>query len=783
MYRTRHLTRRQPPLPTGESWCGKKGKERMRNGWIPFLLFVLLFLGACSDKGRAGPRPAPDPVTAVEAYLQMYQPGPLPRLFQTTRIYDRHGALLAEVFGEGRRTWVRLDQISRHLIHATIATEDASYYTNSGIDPARIAGAVWQNLGGGQIVSGASTITMQLARNLFLGPDQRYDQSLDRKILEVGLAQDLTKLYSKDELLEMYLNLLNYGHRAYGPEAAAQVYFGKSAADLDLAEATLLAGIPQQPANLDLFRNWDGAKKRQRVVLDLMVRHGYLTPEGADAVFAEQVKLNANPDQNAVRAPHFVQYVIDMLDSRLGSGYTRRAGLNIITTLDLPMQELAQKTVAQKVSELLPQYGLSNAALVALKPGNGELLAMVGSADFANAAIDGQVNVAVSLRQPGSSIKPLLYAIAFNNDVISPASVLWDTPVTYNLPTGKTYSPVNYDRLFHGPVSVRTALDNSYNVPAVKLLNRVGIDHMVQGARAMGLRNLPPDSSHYGLSLALGGDEVRLLDLTAAYHTIANRGQYVPPKFILSMTDNRGQAMQDDQPQPVQVISQAAAFLVTDILSDDAARAPTFKTGGVLTLSRPAAAKTGTTDDWRDNWTVGFTRYLVAGVWAGNTDGHPTNHSSGIMGAAPIWHAFMQGVLADPNLLQLLDAPQDQEAWMFRPPPTVERLNQCPPRLTCRAGGEYFSRSWLQMMGKAGPLADSVVYCGSGRSQPLLKLPDTPRLPAGVAVTQANQTVSNLPVQSPNPVPAKQERENATAWSKAHGLPVPSGTCVDPLSR
>ena len=274
-----------------------------RRRGVSLILLIALMLGACSDGEAAGPRPAADPLTAVEAYLQMYQSGPLPRLFQTTRIYDRHGVLLAEVYDEGRRTWVSLDQIAPNLINATIAVEDASYYTNSGVDPVRIVGALWQNLGG-QIVSGASTITMQLARNLFLGPDQRYDQTLDRKILEAGLAQELTKLFTKDELLEMYLNLLNYGHLAYGPEAASQVYFGKSATELTLAEATLLAGIPQQPANLDLFRNWEAAKARQRVILDVMVRHGYLTAEGGRCSFCRPRETQSRSGSgNIARSP------------------------------------------------------------------------------------------------------------------------------------------------------------------------------------------------------------------------------------------------------------------------------------------------------------------------------------------------------------------------------------------------------------------------------------------------------------------------------------------------
>ena len=305
---------------------------------IIFLTFVFLagLLAGCIPPAtnQLGPRPAPDTLGAVEAYLRKYQPGPLPRVFQTSRLYDRHGALLAERWSDGRRTWLPLNRISKHLIDATIATEDATFYTNPGVDAARIAGAALGNAQEGDVVSGASTITMQLARNLFLGDDQRYQQSMDRKMLEAGLAQEVTSLFSKDEILEMYLNLLNYGHMAYGPEAAAQVYFGKSAADLSLAEATLLAGIPQQPANLDLFTDFDAAKARQRVVLDMLVRHGFLSQTEADKIHAESVTLNPAPDQVTNAAPHFTQYVWDVLDSRLGEGAAVRSGLAVTTTLD-----------------------------------------------------------------------------------------------------------------------------------------------------------------------------------------------------------------------------------------------------------------------------------------------------------------------------------------------------------------------------------------------------------------------------------------------------------------
>ncbi|MBX3013980.1 MAG: transglycosylase domain-containing protein [Caldilineaceae bacterium] len=654
-------------------------------------------------------RDGADPMNAVETYLQQYQPGALPRLFQTTRLYDRKGELLAEVIGEGRRTWVSLDKISLHLIHATVATEDASFFVNSGIDPLRIARALLSNAQEGQIISGASTITMQLARNLFLGADQRYDQDFDRKLLEAGLAQELTNLYSKGELLEMYLNLLNYGNLAYGPEAAAQTYFGKSAADLTLAEASYLAGIPQQPANLDPYRNFDATRRRQRIVLDLMVRHGYLTTTEADATYAESLNVQ---DWRALApnlAPHFVQYVIETLNQQFGPGYTERAGLNIQTTLDLSLQKLAQQVVARKVAEFREPYDLSNAALVALRPNSGEVMVMVGSADFADVAIAGQVNVARSRRQPGSAIKPILYAAALDENLISPATILWDTPVTYTLSAGQTYTPQNYDRAFHGPITARSALANSYNIPTVKLLEAVGVARMVTVARELGITTLNQDPAQYGLSLGLGSGEVTLLDLTTAFHTFASTGNYWPATPLLSLRDSQERPLYlAEATQPKRVIKPETAFLISDILSDNEARTPAFSAQSPLRISRPAAVKTGTTTDWRDNWTVGYTRALVVGVWAGNSDGHPMQATSGVTGAAPIWHDFMEMILSDPTLLAEIDAPREETEWQFAPPPSVVQLPDCPPGVTCRAGGEYFTASWVQTTGPAGVLADSV---------------------------------------------------------------------------
>jgi penicillin-binding protein 1C len=674
-----------------------------------FLLITQLLAGCSVASDMVGEPPASDLPDIVEQYLREYQPGPLPRLFQTTYIYDRNGELLAEIFGEGRRTWVSLDRVSPYLVDATVTTEDATFYSNLGIDPVRVAKAALDNWRQNEIVSGASTITMQLARNLFLGPDQRYDASMDRKVLEAGLAQRLTSTFTKDELLEMYLNLLNYGNLAYGPEAAAQTYFGKPAADLTIGEATFLAGIPQAPAQLNPFTNFEGVKERQRVVLDLMVKRLKLTEEAADRIFEEPLVLNDDISPQPWVAPHFVQYTVDSIDARMGDGYTARAGFNLYTSLDLRMQAVAEEVIREQIARVGDEYNMTNGALVALKPGTSEILVMVGSADFGSEAISGQVNMTRAPRQPGSAIKPILFATAFNDLVISPASILWDTPVTYDLGGGLFYKPTNYDKKFRGLVTARSALASSLNVPIVRLLDQVGIDRMVEIGQAMGVRSLERRLGSYNLSLALGSNEVRLLDLTAGFATIANDGLYVPPEVAHRIYDSQNRLI-DPLPivEPKQAISPESAFLVTDILADNKARSTIFGANSPMRLSMPAAAKTGTTTDWRDNWTMGFTKYLVAGVWMGNTDAMPMRDTTGLSGAAPVWRNFMETVLADPDFLAILDAPADDPtAWSFTPPEGVTQLPDCPPRMTCREGGEFFSQAWLDAGGEQGPLFDS----------------------------------------------------------------------------
>jgi len=522
------------------------------------LLALILITSACFGKAQemVGVRPASRLPAVVETYLQKYQPGPQPRLFQTTYLYDRNGVQIAELFGEGRRTWVALNRVSQHLINATVATEDASFYDNMGVDPLRIAVAAWQNHQNGGIVSGASTITMQLARNLFLGPEDRYNPDMDRKVLEVGLSQELTTRYTKAEILEMYLNLLNYGNLAYGPEAAAQTYFGKSAEVLDLAESTMLAGIPQAPGVLNPYRNFEQVKVRQKIVLGLMVKRKLITENQADRAYRQPVKLRRDISPDPILAPHFVQYVIQSIDTRLGDGYLERSGFNLFTTLDLRLQDVAEKTIREQIALLKEKHDLGNAALVAMRPGTGEIVAFVGSADFYDESIDGQVNMALSPRQPGSSFKPLLFATAFNDNLISPASIMWDVPVTYDLGANQFYKPTNYDEKYHGLVTTRSALANSYNVPAVRLLAALGTERMVESGVTMGLHSLK-DNNWFGLGMALGSNEVPLLEMVTAFRTIANEGVYHEPEVALTILDSQSQLIHPlPTIDPVQALSR-----------------------------------------------------------------------------------------------------------------------------------------------------------------------------------------------------------------------------------
>jgi|YNPBryBLVA2012_1023415.scaffolds.fasta_scaffold01595_4 penicillin-binding protein 1C len=597
----------------------------------------------------------------------------------SSRILDRHGRLLYEIADPhaGRHTPVPLEEIPLYCRQATIATEDANFYTNPGVDLVGIVRALWINLRGGEVLAGGSTITQQLARNLLLDPQERAERTLARKLRESILAWRIARTYSKDEVLALYLNEVNYGNLAYGIEAAARAYFGKGAAELDLAECALLSGLPQSPAVYDPLTNPEAARERQRVVLRLMVEQGYITEE--QARLAEEERLHFAAAPFPIEAPHFVMVVRAWLEREFGLEALYTDGLVVTTTLDLDLQHTGERAIRRHLARLAEAgegsayHDVNNAALVALDPQSGQVLAMVGSPDYFDPAIDGAVNAALALRQPGSAIKPLTYAAAFDPQIagvdglplLTPASVLFDVRTSFPTREGRPYVPQNYDNRFHGPVSARQALACSYNVPAVRVLQQVGVDRLVALAGDMGLSSFGA-GERFGLALTLGGGEVRLTELTAAYGAFANGGRRVEPYTVLEVRDETGalryRAHSGLGPQ---VLDPRVAYLITDILSDNEARAPAFGSSSVLLLSRPAAAKTGTSSDWRDNWTVGYTPQLVTGVWVGNADGRPMVHISGIEGAGPIWHDFMRAAL------------RGQPALPFTEPPGLERVEVC----------------------------------------------------------------------------------------------------------
>jgi 1A family penicillin-binding protein len=572
----------------------------------------------------------------------------------STRIYDREGRLLYEILDPhgGSHTPVALSAVPPACVQATIATEDATFYQNPGVDVWSIVRAVWINLRGGEVLSGGSTITQQIARNLLLLPEERSQVSLERKLREAILAWRLARTYTKDELLTLYLNESYYGNLAYGIEAAARTYFAKSAAELDLAECAMLAGLPQSPARYNPLESPDAARERQAVVLGLMVKHGYLTPQAAD--LAAREKLEFASVAFPIQAPHFVMYVRGQLERQLGLEAIYTRGLRVYTTLDLDAHNAVQRILNYRLELLAttregePPRNVHNAAAVVLDPATGHVLAMVGSPNYFDPRIDGAVNATVATRQPGSSIKPITYAAAMDPtrpNPLTPATMVVDVRTAFVTREGDPYVPQNYDHQWRGPVLLRQALASSYNLVAVKVLDYVGIDTVIALARQLGITTFD-DANRFGLALTLGGGEVRLLELTAAYAAFATGGYRVEPITITRVEDAAGKVLKvaPDSPR-VRVLDERVAFLISDILSDNMARASTFGEGSPLQLSRPAAAKTGTTTDWRDNWTVGYTPDLVVGVWAGNADNQPMRHVSGVTGAAPIWHDIMEELL------------------------------------------------------------------------------------------------------------------------------------------
>ncbi len=584
--------------------------------------------------------------------------------FKTTRIFDRTGqVLLYEIIDPqgGNRTVVPLERIPEPCKNATVALEDRNFWTNPGYDWYGILRAGWTTLRGEQI-QGASTITQQLVKNVLIPEAERMVRdpsnpaTYSRKIKELILSVEISNRYSKRDILSWYLNANNYGSLAYGIEAAAETYFGKHVQDLDLSECATLAAIPQYPA-LNPIDNPEKAVERRNIVLDQMLLQGYITQE--EALAAKSARLRVTPKRFDIRAPHFVFYVRRLLEEKLGTEALYRGGLNVYTSLDYSLQQQAEQIARDQVAKLTAEKrNVTNASVVVIRPSTGEIVAMVGSVDYFNRDIDGQVNVALAPRQPGSSFKIFTYLTALAQGYTA-ASVVMDVRTVFDDAPNPPYVPENYDRKYRGPVRLRTALGSSLNIPAVKVLQLVGVKNVVNTAHRMGINTLNRDK--YGLALTLGGGETTLLDMTYANSVLANQGWMagvpVPPEqlkpgfrmldpvAILKVVDSNAQTLYEfKEPQKQQIVTPQLAYLMSDILSDNVARTPGFGSNSVLRLSRPAAVKTGTTSDWRDNWTIGYTPDYAVGVWVGNADNSEMEHISGVSGAGPIWHDLMEKI-------------------------------------------------------------------------------------------------------------------------------------------
>lgn len=563
---------------------------------------------------------------------------------QSTKIYARDGeTLLYEVHGEEKRTIIKLEEVPLHARQATIVVEDRDFYKHSGFSFTGFLRAAWVNVtSAGHRRPGGSTITQQFVKNAILTSEKAFT----RKIKEVILAYQIERRFTKEQILQLYFNEIPYGSNNYGIESAARSYFGKAARDLTLDESALLAALPQRPSYLSPYgSHMEELVGRQQFILSAMVDEGYLSAEEAEAAKAVDILKKIQPKREAIRAPHFVFYVAEYLSEKYGDQVLEQGGLKVTTTLDIGKQTIAEEEIQKQTEKDAERYKASNAALVALDPRNGEILAMVGSRDYFDAEHDGNVNVTIRPRQPGSSFKPVVYATAFKRGY-TPDTLLFDLVTVFKTDT-KDYTPHNYDLKEHGPVTMRQALAGSLNIPAVKTLYLAGIGNVLDTAQDLGYTTLQ-ERSRFGLSLVLGGGEVKLLEHTAAFGVFAREGIRQPTTPILKVENATGKILEEAKAREgTRVLDEEIARQVTSVLSDNNARAFIFGSRNFLTIGgRPVAAKTGTTNDFRDAWTVGYTPSLVAGVWRGNNNNDEmTRGADGSVIAAPIWNGFMRRAL------------------------------------------------------------------------------------------------------------------------------------------
>ncbi|KKR24661.1 MAG: Penicillin-binding protein, 1A family [Candidatus Levybacteria bacterium GW2011_GWB1_39_7] len=558
---------------------------------------------------------------------------------KTTKIYDRKGALLYEVFANQNRTVVRLSDVPKDLRDATIAIEDKDFYAHPGFDLRGITRAFITNIRK-EGFQGGSTITQQLIKSAFLTPEP----TIIRKVKEVALAFWAERIYSKDEILELYLNYVPYGGTAWGIQAAGDVYFGKKVKDLTLAESAFLAGLPRAPSVYSpFFGNGHLWKVRQKEVLDAMGRLGYITSQEAKKAYDEELVFRS--PQVPIRAPHFVMYLRKLLIERYGLSEVERGGLQIYTTLDLEIQKEIEKIVAQEVEEN-SGLNIGNGAALVTIPSKGDILAMVGSKNYFDEENDGNVNLTTSLRQPGSAIKLVTYALALSQGYTE-ATILDDTPLTIRSGT-EVYTPVNYDGAFHGKIPLRIAFANSFNIPPVRLAQKFGPDNIKSFGEKMGLSSWR-GVKNYGISITLGGLEVKMTDMATIYGAIANNGRRVELDPVLEVKDFYGKSIYKKEPLEEQVVDPGIAFIISDILADNNARRIEFGLNTPLSIpGRRVSVKTGTTDNKRDNWTIGFTPDVLVATWVGNNNNTPMNQAlaSGITGAAPMWNKIIAYMLS-----------------------------------------------------------------------------------------------------------------------------------------
>lgn len=564
----------------------------------------------------------------------------------STQIMDRNGQVLYDVYANQNRSPEKLEDIPLYLRQATVSIEDKNFYSHAGFDPMGVVRGLSRFFTRGR-AQGGSTLTQQLIKNALLSNDR----TVVRKIKEFILAIEIERKFSKDQILQMYLNEVPYGGTAWGVGAASQTYFGKDVKDLNLIECAILAGMPQSPSAYSPYSSTPKAYvQRTKDVLRRMREDGHINKDQETQAVAQLANVVFQTKGAGFKAPHFVQYVEKILEERYGQASVEQGGLKVTTTLDLELQEKAQQIVADEIAKVEKQH-ITNGAAVVINPETGEIIAMVGSKDF-NAEKVGQYNVVTALRQPGSSFKPFTYVTAFKEGYTA-ASLLMDVPTTFPGGVGQPdYIPVNYDNKFVGPIQMRYALANSRNIPAVKTLAKVGIKDVLTTANDMGLTTLPPTTEtlkRVGLSLTLGGGEVRLLDMADAYSAFVNKGYRIDPVAILKVTDANGKVLEDNHPKKgKQVLTEQQAFLINSILSDNDARSAEFGLNSYLKVpDYNVMVKTGTTNDKRDNWTIGGNGNAMVGVWVGNNDNSPMlNVASGISGASPIWHKLVVAALS-----------------------------------------------------------------------------------------------------------------------------------------